>query len=183
MFTKTAADFAPSADPNKNLVTTLDVLANDTASRNKADLSIGVVTFIGPTGGGTISKPTQTVYVPNGGYIQLIQDGERVTGIRYGLPTQAILSFKDYDLQEKFMRKAITAWCDSERSFIEHYYTNCNLVLTRISDFVRSSAGAGSGGFGSGGSSLKDIFGGVIGSGPGAVLSIGGRAIDFLLAS
>ena len=44
VFTKTAADFAPSADPNKNLVTSLDVLANDTArSGNKADLSIGVV--------------------------------------------------------------------------------------------------------------------------------------------
>jgi hypothetical protein len=123
VFTKTAADFAPSADPNKNLVTTLDVLANDTAnSKNKADLSIGVVTFIGPTGGGTISKPTQTVYMPNGGYIQLIQDGERITGIRYGLPTQSILSLENYNVKEGPVRNEITTWCARERDNINNYY-------------------------------------------------------------
>ena len=188
VFTKTAADFGPSADPNKNLVTTLDVLANDIAnSGNKAHLSIGVVTFIGPTGGGTISKPTQTVYMPNGGYIKFTQDGQRITGIQYGLPAQSLLSFKEYDLQEKSVRKEIESWCDGERDAINHYYDNVNLVLRELGNFVRSSIGAGSSGFGSAGSTLKDIFGGVkslgVGPGPGAVLSIGGRAIDFLLDS
>ncbi|MEI8370358.1 MAG: hypothetical protein WCJ31_18165 [Planctomycetia bacterium] len=186
VFTKTAADFAPSADPNKNLVTTLDVLANDTAnSRNKAHLSIGVVTFIGPTGGGTISKPTQTVYMPNGGYIQLIQDGERITGIRYGLPTQAILSFKDYDEQEQDVRDDIGIWCRREQQDIGHYYDNVNIVINQIGGFVRDHTKSGSG-WSAGGSSLKDILGlrsMGIGPGPGVVLSIGGRAIDFLLGS
>lgn len=188
VFTKTAADFAPSADPNKNLVTALDVLANDTAnSGNKAHLSIGVVTFIGPAGGGQISKPTQALYMPNGGYIKFTQDGQRITGIQYGLPTRSILSFKDYNLQEQSVRQKIDAWCGGERDAINHYYDNVNLVLNQICSFVRSNIGAGSGGFGSAGSTLKDILGGVkslgIGPGPGAVLSIGGRAIDFLLDS
>jgi len=48
VFTKTAADFGQSADPNKNLVTALDVMANDTAnSGNKAHLSIGVLLVSG----------------------------------------------------------------------------------------------------------------------------------------
>lgn len=187
VFTKTAEDFAPSADPNKNLVTALDVLANDTASRNKADLSIGLITFIGPASGATIGKPTQTLQLPDGGYLKLTGSGDRNTGIQYGLPAQSLLSLKEYDLQEKSVRKEIDSWCDGERDAINHYYDNVNLVLNKLSVFVRSSIGAGSGGFGSAGSTLKDIFGGVkslgIGSGPGAVLSIGGRAVDFLLDS
>jgi hypothetical protein len=186
VFTKTAADFAPSADPNKNLVTTLDVLANDTAnSGNKAHLSIGVVTFIGPTGGGTISKPTQTVYVPNGGYIQLIQDGERTTGIRYGLPTQAILSADAYNTAERKVRDAIDIWCRREQKDIGRYYANVSTVINQIGGLVRDHTSSGSG-WSVGGSSLKDILGLKsmgIGPGPGVVLSIGGRAIDFLLGS
>lgn len=186
VFTKTAADFGPSADPNKNLVTTLDVLANDTASRNKADLSIGEITYRGPTYAVTTSTPNATVYMPNGGYIQTIQDGQRITGIRYGLPTQSILSLENYNEKEAPVRNEITTWCARERDNINNYYENINLTLLRIGSFVRSSIGSGSGGFGSGGSSLKDI-GGIkslgIGPGTGAVLSIGGRAIDFLLGS
>jgi hypothetical protein len=187
VFTKTAADFVPSADPNKNLVTSLDVLANDIAnSGNKAHLSIGVVTFIGQTGGGQISKPSQTLYMPSGGYIKLAQDGQRITGIRYALPTQAILSAEAYNKQERRAREEFDIWCDGEREAIGHYYDNVNLVLNRIGSFVRDHTGAGSGGFGSGGSSLKDILGLKsigISPGPGVVLSIGGRAIDFLLGS
>ena len=186
VFTKTAADFGPSADPNKNLVTTLDVMANDTAnSGNKAHLSIGVVTFIGPTGGGTISKPTQTVYMPNGGYIQTIQDGQRITGIRYGLPTQAILSAEDYKKQEQDVRDDIGIWCRREQQDIGRYYANVSTVINQIGGLVRDHTTSGSG-WSVGGSSLKDILGLKsmgIGPGPGVVLSIGGRAIDFLLGS
>jgi hypothetical protein len=186
VFTKTAADFAPSTDPNKNLVTTLDVLANDTAnSGNKAHLSIGVVTFIGPTGGGTISKPTQTVYMPNGGYIQTIQDGQRITGIRYGLPTQAILSADAYNTAERKVRDAIDIWCRREQKDIGRYYANVSTVINQIGGLVRDHTSSGSG-WSVGGSSLKDILGLKsmgIGPGPGVVLSIGGRAIDFLLGS
>jgi len=185
VFTKTAADFAPSADPNKNLVTSLDVLANDTASRNKADLSIGVVTFTGPTGGGQISKPTQTLYMPNGGYIKISQDSQRITGIQYGLPIQAILSAEDYNTEERRVRDAIDIWCRREQQDIGRYYANVSTVINQISGLVRDHTSSGSG-WSAGGSSLKDIFGlrsMGIGPGPGAVLSIGGRAIDFLLGS
>ena len=186
VFTKTAADFAPSADPNKNLVTTLDVLANDIAdSGKKADLSIGVVTFIGPTGGGTISKPTQTVYMPNGGYIKFTQDGQRITGIRYALPTQAILSAEDYKKQEQDVRDDIGIWCRREQQDIGRYYANVSTVINQIGGLVRDHTTSGSG-WSVGGSSLKDILGLKsmgIGPGPGVVLSIGGRAIDFLLGS
>jgi hypothetical protein len=172
----------------KNLVTALDVLANDTAnSGNKAHLSIGVISYIGPTFGVTLGKPTQTLQMPDGGYLKLTGSGDKNTGIQYGLPVRSILSFKDYDLQEKSVRQKIDAWCGGERDAINHYYDNVNLVFNQIGSLVRSNIGAGSGGFGSAGSTLKDIFGGVkslgIGPGPGAVLSIGGRAIDFLLDS
>jgi len=187
VFAKTAADFGPSADPNKNLVTSLDVLANDTAgSKNKADLSIGLINYIGPTFGGTLGKPTQTLYMPDGGYLKLTGSGGRNTGVQYGLPARELLSFEDYKLQEDFVRNEITTWCDRERDSINNYYQKIDLTLLRISDFVRSNVGGGTGGFGSGGSSLKDILGlrsiG-ISPGPGVVLSIGGRAIDFLLGS
>jgi hypothetical protein len=187
VFTKTAADFAQSADPNKNLVTSLDILANDTArSKNKADLSIGLITYIGPTFGATLGKPTQTLYMPDGGYLKLTGSGDRNTGIQYGLPTRVLLSLEDYDLKEKSVRNEIETWCDRERDSINNYYSKVDLTLLRIGDFVRSNIGGGSGGFGSGGSSLKDILGlrsVGISPGPGVVLSIGGRAIDFLLAS
>jgi hypothetical protein len=187
VFTKTAADFAPSADPDKNLVTSLDVLANDIArSKNKTDLSIGLMTYIGPTFGGTLGKPTQTLYMPDGGYLKLTGGGGRNTGIQYGLPTRELLSFDDYDLEEKSLRNEVKTWCDRERDSINNYYQKIDVTLLRIVDFVRSSMGSGSGGFGSGGSSLKDILG-LGGKGispvPGVVLSIGGRAIDFLLGS
>jgi len=185
VFTETAADFAPSADPNKNLVTTLDVLANDTSSRNKADLSIGVVTFIGLTFGVTLGKPTQTLQMPDGGYLKLTGSGDRNTGIQYGLPTRSLLSFKDYNEQEQAVRDDIGIWCRREQQDIGHYYDNVNLVINQIGGFVRDHTKSGSG-WSAGGSSLKDIFGlrsMGIGPGPGVVLSIGGRAIDFLLDS
>ena len=96
------------------------------------------------------------------------------------------MSFEDYDLKEKSVRNEIETWCDRERDSINNYYSKVDLTLLQIGDFVRSNIGVGSGGFGSGGSSLKDILGlrsVGISPGPGVVLSIGGRAIDFLLAS
>jgi len=185
VFTETAADFAPSADPNKNLVTTLDVLANDTSSRNKADLSIGVVTFIGLTFGVTLGKPTQTLQMPDGGYLKLTGSGDRNTGIQYGLPTRSLLSFKDYNEQEQAVRDDIGIWCRREQQDIGHYYDNVNLVINQIGGFVRDHTKSGSG-WSAGGSSLKDILGlrsMGIGPGTGVALSIGGRAIDFLLGS
>jgi hypothetical protein len=143
------------------------------------------VTFIGPTGGGTISKPTQTVYMPNGGYIQTIQDGQRITGIRYGLPTQAILSADAYNTAERKVRDAIDIWCRREQKDIGRYYANVSTVINQIGGLVRDHTSSGSG-WSVGGSSLKDILGLKsmgIGPGPGVVLSIGGRAIDFLLGS
>lgn len=187
VFTKTAADFAPSADPNKNLVTTLDVLANDIAdSGKKADLSIGEIIYRGPTFDAILPEPTEAFFLPNRGYFQFIRDGQRITGIRYALPTRSILSADAYNQQERRAREEFDIWCDGEREAIGHYYDNVNLVLNRIGSFVRDHTGAGSGGFGSGGSSLKDILGLKsigISPGPGVVLSIGGRAIDFLLGS
>ncbi len=140
VFTKTAADFAPSADPDKNLVTSLDVLANDIArSKNKTDLSIGLMTYIGPTFGGTLGKPTQTLYMPDGGYLKLTGGGGRNTGIQYGLPTRELLSFDDYDLEEKSLRNEVKTWCDRERDSINNYYQKIDVTLLRIVDFVGSS--------------------------------------------
>ena len=185
VFTKTAADFGPSADPNKNLVTSLDVLANDTALRNKADLSIGGIIYRGPTLDAILTKPTQTLQLPDGGYLKLTGSGDRNTGIQYGLPTRSILSAEDYKKQEQDVRDAIDIWCRREQQDISRYYANVSTVINQIGGLVRDHTSSGSG-WSAGGSSLKDIFGlrsMGIGPGPGVVLSVGGRAIDFLLGS
>jgi len=188
VFTKTAADFAPSADPNKNLVTSLDVLANDIArSGNKADLSIGVLLVSGNTTGPSGKGTNQNADTTNSGYLKLSRDTSgSITGIQYGLPVQSITSFKDYQGAENQLKNKVIAWGMREQSMINEYYFDVDEVLDRMETFVRDHVGSGAGWFASaGGSSLKDIGTAAIGltSVPGAVLSVGGRAIELFLGA
>jgi hypothetical protein len=184
VFTKTAADFAPSADPNKNLVTSLDVLANDTArSGNKADLSIGVVL--------ASARPTVLPITSNGssagtvshGYLKLARDNAgNIKGIQYALPIQAITPLDVYQKAENRLKNDVIAWGFSEQSQIMQYYMDINTVIDRLGEFVRSHHPS-SGALGSTGSSAKDIgsAAGYLSPVGGAVLSVGGRAFDFIL--
>ena len=149
VFTKTAADFAPSADPNKNLVTTLDVLANDIArSGNKADLSIGVLLVSGNTTGLSGQSTNQNADTTNSGYLKFSRDTSgSITGIQYGLPIQSITSFKAYQGAEDQLKTKVIAWGMREQSIINEYYIDVDEVLDRMETFVRDHVGAGAGWF------------------------------------
>ena len=184
VFTKTAADFAPSADPNKNLVTTLDVLANDIAdSGKKADLSIGVVLTSGNTTALPITSTSSGAGTVSHGYLKLTRDNAgNIKGIEYALPIQAITPFDVYQKAENRLKNDVIAWGFNEQSQIMQYYMDINTVIDRLGDFVRSHHPS-SGALGSTGSSAKDIgsAAGYLSPVGGAVLSVGGRAIDFIL--
>ena len=112
VFTKTAADFAPSADPNKNLVTSLDVLANDIAnSGNKAHLSIGVVLTSGNTTALPITSTSSGAGTVSHGYLKLTRDNAgNIKGIQHALPIQAITPFDVYQKAENRLKNDVIAW-------------------------------------------------------------------------
>ena len=171
---KTAADFSPDSDPEQLLVTSLNILGNDKAlSGNLADLSI--------------VNTTACVNTKNGGFLKFTRDGlGGITGVNYGLPTRAIISEEKFDKAKDFVLAEISVWHAEELVRIENYYRTVSQVIDQFVGFYRANVGAGAGWFASaGGSSLKDIGSAAIGlkPGPGAVLSVGGRAMELLLSA
>ena len=174
MIAKTEADFSPDSDPEQLLVTSLNILGNDKAlSGNLADLSI--------------VSTTACVNTKNGGFLKFTRDGTGgITGVKYGLPTRAIISEEKFDKAKDFVLAEISVWHAEELVRIENYYRNVSEVIDQFVDFYRANGGAGAGWFASaGGSSLKDIGSAAVGlkPGPGAVLSVGGRAMELLLSA
>jgi hypothetical protein len=171
---KTAADFSPDTDPEQLLVTSLNILGNDKAlSGNLADLSVVGV--------------TACVNTKNGGVLKFTRDDAgRITGVNYGLPTRSIISEEKVDKAKDFVLAEISVWHAEELVRIETYYRTVSEVIDRFVGFYRANVGTGAGWFASaGGSSLKDIGSAAIGlkPGPGAVLSVGGRAMELLLSA
>jgi hypothetical protein len=171
---KTAADFSPDSDPEQLLVTSLSILGNDKSlSGNLADLSI--------------VSTTACVNTKNGGFLKFTRDGAGgITGVKYGLPTRAIISEEKFDKAKDFVLSEISVWHAEELVRIENYYRTVGEVIDRFVGFYRANVGAGAGWFASaGGSSLKDIGSAAISlkPAPGAVLSVGGRAMELLLSA